>query len=65
VLPRRLAVAPGAPFSTGEKVKHTSFGEGTVIQVQQRGEDWDVTVAFKGLGIKTLAASFANLQKAP
>jgi DNA helicase-2/ATP-dependent DNA helicase PcrA len=62
---RRLAVAPGAPFSTGEKVKHTSFGEGTVIQVQQRGEDWDVTVAFKGLGIKTLVASFANLQKAP
>ena len=34
-------------------------------RVQQRGEDWDVTVAFKGLGIKTLAASFADLQKAP
>jgi DNA helicase-2/ATP-dependent DNA helicase PcrA len=60
---RRSSAASTAPFSTGEKVRHASFGEGTVIEVRQRGEDWDVTVAFKGLGIKTLAASFANLQK--
>jgi hypothetical protein len=31
--------------------------------VQQRGDDWDVVVAFRGRGIKTLAASFAHLEK--
>lgn len=54
---------PERPFSAGDKVVHASFGKGTVIQVEQRGEDWDVTVAFEGRGIKTLAASFARLEK--
>jgi DNA helicase-2/ATP-dependent DNA helicase PcrA len=44
-------------------VRHPSFGDGTVIQVAARGKDWDVTVAFKGRGIKTLALSFAKLEK--
>jgi DNA helicase-2/ATP-dependent DNA helicase PcrA len=52
-----------APFDTGDSVKHPAFGQGTVIQVQQRGDDWDVTVAFKGRGIKTLALSFAKLER--
>jgi DNA helicase-2/ATP-dependent DNA helicase PcrA len=52
-----------APFKAGDAVRHSSFGDGTVIQVQQRGDDWDVVVAFKGRGIKTLAASFAHLEK--
>jgi DNA helicase-2/ATP-dependent DNA helicase PcrA len=61
---RRDSSAAGtAPFETGEAVRHPSFGEGTVIQVAQRGKDWDVTVAFKGRGIKTLALSFAKLEK--
>jgi DNA helicase-2/ATP-dependent DNA helicase PcrA len=60
--PRR-EVARAAPFETGDSVRHPSFGEGTVIQVTQRGKDWDVTVAFKGRGIKTLALSFAKLEK--
>jgi DNA helicase-2/ATP-dependent DNA helicase PcrA len=50
-------------LKTGDSVRHPSFGEGTVIQVAQRGKDWDVTVAFKGRGIKTLALSFAKLEK--
>ncbi len=52
-----------APVRPGDKVRHAMFGEGTVIEVRQRGSDWDVTVAFKGKGIKTLAASFAHLEK--
>ena len=51
------------PFQTGDKVKHSSFGEGIVIEAKQRGSDWDLTVAFKGRGLKTLAASFARLEK--
>jgi DNA helicase-2/ATP-dependent DNA helicase PcrA len=59
--PRRGEVVP---FETGDAVRHPSFGEGTVITVAQRGGDWDVTVAFKGRGIKTLALSYAKLEKA-
>ena len=60
----RRGAAGSTPFETGDAVRHPSFGEGTVIQVAQRGNDWDVTVAFKGRGIKTLALSFAKLEKA-
>jgi DNA helicase-2/ATP-dependent DNA helicase PcrA len=60
---RKASVAAEAPVRTGDAVRHSSFGEGTVIEVVQRGADWDVTVAFKGRGIKTLAASYANLEK--
>ena len=52
------------PFEIGDQVKHPAFGEGTVIQVESRGDDWDLTVAFKGRGIKTLAFGFAKLEKA-
>jgi DNA helicase-2/ATP-dependent DNA helicase PcrA len=55
--------SPPAPFRAGDKVQHPTFGEGTVVQIKQRGSDWDVTIAFRRRGIKTLAASFANLSK--
>lgn len=55
--------SPGAPFNVGDQVTHRAFGQGMVIAVEPRGSDWDVTVAFKGRGIKTLAASFANLER--
>jgi len=61
--PARSVAAKPSPFKEGDRVHHKSFGEGTVVQVKQRGDDWDVTVAFKGRGIKTLAASFAHLEK--
>jgi DNA helicase-2/ATP-dependent DNA helicase PcrA len=60
---RRTRTTVEAPLRTGDAVRHPTFGEGTVIEIKQRGADWDVTVAFKRRGIKTLAASFANLEK--
>ena len=60
---RRVRTTPNAPMKSGDRVRHPTFGQGTVIEVKQRGSDWDVTVAFKGRGIKTLAASFAHLEK--
>ncbi len=53
--------APVLKYRTGQKVKHAKFGEGTVIDSKQAGNDEDVTIAFVSVGIKTLAASFANL----
>jgi DNA helicase-2/ATP-dependent DNA helicase PcrA len=61
---RRYDTGSDAPFKAGDKVRHASFGEGTVIQIRRRGDDWDVDVAFKGRGVKTLAASFARLERA-
>jgi DNA helicase-2/ATP-dependent DNA helicase PcrA len=60
---RSPSASADAPVKTGDKVQHATFGVGVVVEVQQRGSDWDVTVAFKGRGIKKLAASFAKLEK--
>ncbi|MBN1642307.1 MAG: UvrD-helicase domain-containing protein [Anaerolineae bacterium] len=57
------SAASQGPYKAGDKVRHPMFGEGTVIEVKRRGGDWDITVAFQRRGIKTLAASFANLSK--
>ncbi|MDX1417793.1 MAG: 3'-5' exonuclease, partial [Candidatus Promineifilaceae bacterium] len=49
-------------FHTGQMVRHAKFGEGTVIESKRIGVDEEVTVAFRGEGIKKLAASFARLE---
>ena len=57
----RKANAP--QFRTGQRVRHAKFGSGTVIESKLVGNDEEVTVAFPSVGIKRLAASFANLEK--
>jgi DNA helicase-2/ATP-dependent DNA helicase PcrA len=64
---RTLAANSGAPrpeprYRTGQRVKHSSFGEGIVIESRGSAEDEEVTVAFEAVGIKRLVASVANLQ---
>lgn len=49
-------------YRSGQKVRHSKFGEGTVIESKLIGNDEEVTVAFPGTGIKRLAASFAKLE---
>ena len=51
-----------AKFQTGQRVRHAKFGEGTVIESKLTGNDEEVSVAFAGVGIKRLAASFARLE---
>jgi DNA helicase-2/ATP-dependent DNA helicase PcrA len=43
-------------------VRHKKFGEGTVIESKLTGNDEEVAVAFAEVGVKRLAASFANLE---
>ncbi|MCH9040444.1 MAG: UvrD-helicase domain-containing protein [Chloroflexi bacterium] len=51
-------------FSTGDKVKHKTFGEGIVVECKPSHEDFEVTVAFKdGAGVKRLMQGFAKLEK--
>ena len=53
-----------AILSTGDKVRHTTFGEGIVVSCTPSGADFEVAVAFKeGFGVKRLLLSFAPLEK--
>lgn len=51
-----------AKYRSGQRVRHTKFGDGTVIESKLTGNDEEVSVAFPEYGVKRLAASFANLQ---
>ena len=50
---------PASSLHTGDHVRHSVFGHGTVISI--KGDI--VTVAFDGRGVKQLSAAFAKLQK--
>jgi DNA helicase-2/ATP-dependent DNA helicase PcrA len=49
-------------FQDGDRVLHASFGEGIVVTSKLTRHDEEVTIAFAGSGVKTLAASIANLE---
>ena len=49
-------------YRSGAIVAHAKFGEGTIIQVKGNGTQMVVDVAFKGIGIKSLAVAFAPIK---
>ncbi|MFA5374681.1 MAG: UvrD-helicase domain-containing protein [Dehalococcoidia bacterium] len=52
------------PLSAGEHVVHAKFGEGVVVSCAPRGNDQELTIAFKGEGgLKRLLLSLAPLEK--
>ncbi len=60
------APAPaGAPDSlgAGDQVRHRKWGEGTVLEVKGRGDSAEIIINFPGIGMKTLLAKFAPLEK--
>lgn len=50
-------------WSVGDKVLHKAWGEGTVVKLTGSGEDMELDIAFAGMGIKRLLASFAPIKK--
>ncbi len=62
--PKAPAPKDNLKYRTGQNVRHAKFGDGVVIESKRSGGDEEVTVSFRtvGVGIKRLAASFANLQ---
>ncbi|MFT9013655.1 MAG: DNA helicase PcrA [Liquorilactobacillus mali] len=50
-------------WSVGDKVLHKAWGEGTVVKLAGSGEDMELDIAFAGMGIKRLLASFAPIKK--
>ncbi len=57
------APAPIAPLKKGQRVRHSKYGEGTVLMREGDGEDAKLTVMFQRHGMKKLMEKFANLQK--
>ena len=46
----------------GRKVMHDKFGVGTIVSVQNSGDDKKLTIAFDKQGVKVLLLSFAKLK---
>lgn len=55
--------ADGLDYTTGDRVRHIKFGEGTVQNIVEGGRDYEVTVEFDRVGVKKMFASFAKLKK--
>ena len=59
--------ASGSPaavnYTTGDRVAHVRFGEGTVTEMKEVGSDYQVTVAFDNSINRKMMASFAKLKK--
>jgi DNA helicase II / ATP-dependent DNA helicase PcrA len=53
-----------AAVRTGMKVRHKQFGVGTVVAVEDQGDDFKVTVRFVAVGTKKLMARYAGLEQA-
>ena len=53
----------GIEFSAGERVRHKSFGDGTVLNVRKMGNDSLLEIAFDTVGTKKVMANFAGITK--
>lgn len=50
-------------YQEGDRVKHTKFGEGSVLKIEEDVKDYLVTVVFDSAGQKKMMAGFAKLEK--
>ena len=57
------APSGAANLKKGQRVRHSKYGEGTVLMREGDGEDAKLTVLFLSHGMKKLMEKFANLQK--
>ncbi|MCD7736008.1 MAG: DNA helicase PcrA [Lachnospiraceae bacterium] len=59
----KVRKADGLDYTTGDRVRHIKFGEGTVTAIAEGGRDYEVTVDFDRVGTKKMFAAFAKLKK--
>ena len=50
-------------YQVGDRVRHTKFGEGIVLEIKEGGRDYEVTVEFDSAGVRKMFAMFARLVK--
>ena len=58
----RRAPAPGKSWSVGDRVMHSSFGEGEVTHTFGSGEKVSIAVKFAGMGPKILDPRLAPIE---
>ena len=56
------ASSGAANLKKGQRVRHSKYGEGTILMREGDGEDAKLTVLFSHHGMKKLMEKFANLQ---
>ncbi len=63
--PKQFTVtkADSLNYAEGDRVRHTKFGQGTVLEITEGGKDYEVKVDFDTAGIRRMFASFAKLEK--
>ena len=62
-LGKDISVTGNLEYGVGDTVRHIKFGEGVVKSIEKGTRDYEVTVDFKGFGIKKMFAGFAKLKK--
>lgn len=50
-------------YTTGDRIQHVKYGEGTVLNIVEEPRDYKVTVNFDAYGQKIMYAAFAKLKK--
>jgi len=63
--PRQFTVSSGKTldYQVGDRVSHSKMGEGVVLEINEGGRDFEVTVNFDYGGVKKMFSSFAKLVK--
>ena len=61
-MPKPASLQEDYPYALGQRVLHSMFGEGTVLQFEGQGPGLRVQVNFDEAGSKWLVASFAKLE---
>lgn len=62
-LQKPRATGNGVEFTNGDRVRHTHWGDGVVVEVIGRGEAAEAVVAFQRVGEKRLLLAWAPLEK--
>ncbi len=60
---KRTSVTTDLKFKAGDRVQHSTFGDGVVVSSKLSGADEEVEVAFVGKGVKRLVAHYAGLKR--
>jgi len=64
--PEAIPAQPELQYRTGQRVRHSFYGEGMVLESELEGRQEMVTVLFgNGIGIKKLLSSMAPLEPLP
>jgi DNA helicase-2/ATP-dependent DNA helicase PcrA len=62
---KKEEASQAAPFRLGERVRHSTFGEGVVLAIAGNGDQMRVKVAFAKAGQKELMLQYAKLESLP